>query len=76
MSENRGRGRGITATVLAGYVKSFSFLLIPVLWLLMDGYNFWMSKASSIDGLLWLNYFKRILVLLTRSSLVRIKLWF
>ena len=45
-------GRGSTETVGTGYVKSLSVLLLSVLWLLMGGCNFRMSKASMIDNLL------------------------
>ena len=48
LSENRGEGS--TVTVGAGYVKSLSVLLMPVLWLLMDGCNFRMSKAFIINN--------------------------
>ena len=34
-----------------------------------------MSSASIIDSVLWLDWLQMILVLLTGSSLVRVKMW-
>ena len=49
MGENREKKS--TVTVGTSNVKSLCVLLKPVLWLLMDGCNFRMSKAFMIDNL-------------------------
>ena len=44
-------------------------------WLLIDGCNFCIKRASAMDNLLWLNFVNNIFVLFTRSALVSGRLW-
>ena len=44
-----------------GLVKSFSVLLVPVDWLLMNGCIFCSKRSSVMGNLIWLNSVNNIL---------------